>query len=182
MNPTTPTPAMLPDPKQWTDAHGDKWNCYLTLAAARRLKETQTIDLLELASVEVIFGADPLRRIEALAELLREQWTEAGLTYEDFAERVVGSDNSFLTATAALKAGLSDFFRRLGRTDLATVADRAWTAIVTETKLRESKAAGTKVGKILEAALERSAREIDAELDRALAQLETPTTGTPFGS
>lgn len=164
----------------WTDTAGTKWNCHIGLAAARRLKQTQEIDLLDPKSVDILFGYDPLKRVEAIAELAREQWTEAGLTYEDFAELLVSGGETFIAASAALKAGLSDFFRRLGRADLAVVADRAWAAIVAENTLRMAKASGPKIGQILDAAIERAGSDIDNELDRVLATVTT--AGEPSGT
>jgi hypothetical protein len=165
----------------WSDATGGKWHFFISLAAARELKNTQSLDLLDPRCVERLFGADPLARIEAMAELARTQWTEAGLTYANFAELIIGGPTSYDDASAALKAGLADFFRRIGRGDLATVADRAWEAITAEMQLRTQKAAGPKVGEIFAAALKQTDEGIDAELDRALATM-APTTGAPFGS
>lgn len=165
----------------WTDATGDRWHFHIPLTAARRLKQNQSIELLEPSCVEILFASDSLKRIEAMAELAREQWTEAGLTYEDFADRIVGNETTFLDASAALKAGLSDFFRRLGRAELATVADRAWDAMAAGMHLRTEKAAGPKVGALLDAAIKRTETEIDAELDRVLEQMAV-TTGPPSGS
>lgn len=161
-------------PLSWTDATGDRWSGFIHLADARRLQETQNIDLLDPKSVDVLFGGNPLCRIEAIGELARPQWTAAGLAYDEFAERLVSGPTTFVDATDALRRGLSDFFRRLGRDDLAIVADRAWEALAADADLRRTKASGTKVGEILAAGIQRSEREIDAELDRALATMAIP--------
>lgn len=165
----------------WNDASGSNWHFHISLSAARRLKQTQSIDLLEPTCVEILFASDPLKRIEAMAELAREQWNAAGKEYEEFADLIVGNENTFFAASAALKAGLSDFFRRLGRADLATVVDRAWEAMAAEMQVRLAKAGGRKIGDLLDVAVKRTESEIDAELDRALARMGR-TTGEPSGS
>ena len=156
---------------QWTDASGDRWSGFIALADAHRLKTTQSIDLLNPQSIEVLFGPDVYKRIEAMGELARPQWTEAGLTYDDFAERLLSGDETLLDASNALRSGISDFFRRIGRADLAVVADRAWKAMESEAQLRLDRAAGEKVGQILEMGLAKSAKGMDDELDRVIETL-----------
>lgn len=176
----TPTPT----PLTWRDTNGRPWSCAITLGAAKRLKDTQSIDLLDPNCVDILFGSDPITRIEAIGELLREQWTAADCTYEQFAELLISGDTTFDDATEALKAGLSDFFRRIGRRDLAAVIDRAWDAMTADAELRLSKANGPKVAQIFERTLAESARQIDAELDAALGKMHasTPTPGPQSGS
>jgi hypothetical protein len=122
--------------------------------------------------MESLFGVDPLIRIEAIAELSRPQWEKLGLCYSDFVDRLLGGDRTFAEATIALKAALSDFFRRLDRADLAVVADRAWETMDLDRKLRETAAAGEKVGKVLEAALSKSQAMMDEKLDEALEEVQ----------
>lgn len=163
---------MEPNAVQWTDSGGDRWSTAIKFDAAVRLRETQGIDLLNPQSMESMFGADPMTRIEALAELSRPQWEKLGLAYSDFVDRLLSGERTFAEATIALKAALSDFFRRLDRADLAVVADRAWDAMDCERKLRETAAAGEKVGKVLATAVAKSEAEIDKQLDKALAEVE----------
>lgn len=166
-------------PLCWTDSSGDKWNSAITLAAAKRLKETQSIDLLDPKSMETLFGVDPLVRIEAIAELLREQWsTDRKLTYEQFTDRLL-SPGAFPAATAALRAAISDFFRRLDRNDLAIVSDRAWEAMAAEQQMREREAAGERVGVILDVAQSKAEARMRAALQEALNQIQDgPVSGS----
>lgn len=165
-------------PLCWTDSSGDKWNSAITLAAAKRLKETQSIDLLDPKSMETLFGVDPLVRIEAIAELLREQWsTDRKLTYEQFTDRLL-SPGAFPAATAALRAAISDFFRRLDRNDLAIVSDRAWEAMEADRQVREEEAAGDGVGTILDAARRKAKQQMKDALNRAFEEVNGPESGS----
>jgi hypothetical protein len=169
---------------QWTDAQGAHWSTVIKFESAIRLRETQAIDLLNPKSMESLFGADPTLRVEAIAELARPQWEERKLNYLQFVDRLLSGQTTFAEATIALKAALSDFFRRLDRADLAVVADRAWAAMDCERKLRETAANGPKVGKVLEAGLVASEKLIDAGLDKALEEAEKlgNTSGSSPGS
>lgn len=173
MNATT-----KPDQFIWTDADNRRWSAYIKLDDAVRLRETQSIDLLDPHSMEQLFGTNPLTRIEAMAELARRHWTDSGLQYTDFADALISTETSFEMATAALRAAIADFSRRLGRNDLAIVSERAWAAMDLDRRMRESKASGEKVGSVLEAARARSAKEVDEQLDRALAEI----AGKPSGN
>jgi hypothetical protein len=168
---------MTMDAMSWSDSSDHKWSAAITLAAAKRLKETQSIDLLDPQTMATLFGPDPLVRVEAIAELAREQWQALSLDYAAFAERLL-SPGSFPKATAALRAAISDFFRRLDRNDLAIVSDRAWAAMEADRKLREEEAGGNRVGNILEAAQRRSRNMMESELDKAFHKIN----GTESGS
>ncbi len=117
------------------------------------------------------FWADPLVRIETIAEVCRPQWEASNLTYTDFADLLVGGDSTLLDATVALKVAIADFFRRLGRNELAVVLDRAWETTVKGMALAVEKAGSEKAGRVLSAALERMERDLDQELDRATDRL-----------
>jgi hypothetical protein len=175
---------MEPNAMQWKDAEGDLWSTAIKFEAAVRLRETQNVDLLNPSSMESLFGADPMQRIEAIAELSRAQWEERGLAYSDFVDRLLSGNRTFAEATIALKAALSDFFRRLDRADLAVVADRAWAAMDCERKLREKAAKGDKVGKVLDTAVAKADQMIDAALDKSLEEVEQlgNTSGSSLAS
>lgn len=164
---------------QWTDASGNRWSGFISLSDARRLKHSQSIDLLDPRSIEVLFGGDLFQRVEAIGELARPQWTEAGLTYEDFADRLFSGEETFLQATNVLRMGISDFFRRAGRGDLAVVADRAWNTMQAEANLRMARAKGEKVGEILNRSLAESEAALDRELDRVLETLGNQSGSSP---
>ena len=154
----------------WVDANGKRWSTAIRFQDAVRLRDLGT-DLLVPATMEQIFGKNPLDRIEVLGELARPQWEQAGLAYVDFAGLVLGGETTLADATAALKAALSDFFRRLDRNDLAVVLDRAWDAMVKGLRLAVEKAEGTKVGEILAMSVAKMSRDIDEGLDRAMEKL-----------
>lgn len=158
----------------WGDETGRQWSCAIKLGDAQRLKETQGIDILDPSAMEKLFGSGPLVRIEAIGELSRPQWEAAGLTYQDFVDLLIGTDTSFASATAALRAALSDFFRRLDRHDLAIVVDRAWVALVAEMNHQVELANSPMVGKAMDTAVANAMAEKSAKLEKVLKQLETP--------
>jgi hypothetical protein len=172
---------MTTDQLSWSDSSGDKWNAAITLVAALRLRDTQQIDLLDPKSMETLFGVNPLLRVEAIAELAREQWEGRSLDYKAFAERLL-SPGAFPKATAALRAAISDFFRRLDRNDLAIVSDRAWEAMEADRQMREAEAASDSVGVILEAAQRKGKAQMKGALQKALDEItKLPITGTESG-
>ncbi|QDV26938.1 hypothetical protein [Aureliella helgolandensis] len=170
-------------PLKWNDGSGQSWSTTIALSDALRLKQEMAIDILDPKSVEVIFGSDLVRRTEVLGELARPQWEEAGIAYTDFADLLLSGPTTFVDASDALRRGLSDFFRRAGREDLAIVADRAWKAMEAGMQVSVAKASGEKVGKILQAGIDRAEADLDKELDRALATLQAPRiAGSSSGS
>jgi Arc/MetJ-type ribon-helix-helix transcriptional regulator len=170
-------------PLAWTDEQGDKWSTAIALSDARRLKDQAGVDLLDPKSIEVLFGPDLLGRIEAMGELARPQWEKRELTYDDFADRLIGGPETFADASDALRRALSDFFRRVGREELAVVADRAWEAMAADAQMRIGKAKGDKIGKLLNSGVTRADAEIDRALDAELAKLSSgPSSGSSPGS
>ena len=162
----------------WTDSQGRKWSAYIRFEDAVRLREQNSIDLLDPKSMETLFSQMPLDRVEAMAELARSQWQRENLTYSDFTDALLSTESSFTDATAALRAAISDFSRRLGREDLAIVSDRAWKAMDLESQIRVQKASSEKVGQILDAAREKGARVIDEHLVDALATILGSSSGS----
>lgn len=160
-----------PDKMAWQDANGKRWSTAIKFQDAVRLRESAGIDLLLPATMEQLFGPNPLERIETIAELARPQWQEANLSYTEFADLIVGGPTTLIAATAALRSAITDFFRRLDRNDLAIVVDRAWDAMVKGLQVSIEKASGPKIGQVLQAAIDKMDREIDDGLDKALQSM-----------
>lgn len=167
--------------QSWADSEGRAWLTTIQAIDAVRLRDSAGIDLLNPKSIEKLFGADPLVRIEALGELARPQWERKQLGYTDFANALLSTDTSFIEATAALRLSISDFFRKLGRGDLATVSDRAWAVMEADQQSREAKAGGAKVGEILALAQAKAEADVDRALDETLEKL-SQTPGKASGS
>jgi hypothetical protein len=163
---------MTNEKQSWSDSQGRTWSTAIKAIDAVRLRDVAGVDLLDPNSMESIFGADPLKRVETMGELAREQWQRLDLRYEDFADAILSTPTSFIDATAALRVSIADFFRRLGREDLAAVVDRAWQVMQVDRQMRIEKANGEKVGKILQAAADQSAADVDASLDAALDKIQ----------
>lgn len=165
--------------QSWKDSEGNVWLTTFKAVDAVRLREAASVDIMDPKSMEQIFGGDPLNRIEVIAELSRRQWEAKGLNYVQFSDLIMSTPTSLIDATTALQASIAYFFRQLGRGDLATVCDRAWEMAVAQAKALEAKAAGEKVGAILQRVAAKGMEAVDAELDRALDAIDH---GIPFGS
>jgi hypothetical protein len=168
--------------QSWSDSQGRIWSTSIKAVDAVRLRDSAGIDLLNPNSMESIFGGDPLKRIEAMGELARDHWQGLGLQYEDFANAILSTPTSFIDATAALRVSIADFFRRLGREDLATVVDRAWKVMQVDQQMRIAKANGEKVDQILQEAAKQSAADVDASLDAALDRIRGKHSGSSAAS
>lgn len=168
--------------QSWSDSQGRKWSTAIKAIDAVRLRDDSAVDLLDPKAMEVIFGSDPLKRIEVMGELARDQWAHQGLRYEDFADAMLSTPTSFIDATAALRVSIADFFRRLGREDLAAVVDRAWKVMRIDQQMRVEKANGQKVGQILQEAAKRSEADVDASLDAALDKIRGNRSGSSVDS
>lgn len=172
----------MTEKQSWTDSLGRVWSTAIKAVDAVRLRDSAGIDLLNPNSMESIFGGDPLKRIEAMGELARDHWQGQGLRYEDFADAILSTPTSFIDATAALRVSIADFFRRLGREDLATVVDRAWKVMQIDQRMRLDRANGEKVEQILQEAAKRSEADVDASLDAALDRIRGKRSGNSAAS
>jgi hypothetical protein len=106
-------------------AGGRSWSLALTLGTLRRVRNAGH-DLLALDAgdppLAVRLRTDPLLVGEILWQILEPQITAAGMSETAFCESLTARD--LAAAHAALCAALLDFFRHLGRPDLAASLDR----------------------------------------------------------
>ena len=160
----------------WRDASGRDYTFRLTLGDARRLKD-KGVDLLDPDAMQHLF-VDSLKVVETISELLRPQWEQRGLTYEQFAESLIDEASSYLKACEAFSAGLADFFRRLGRNALAAVVVRAWAAIVSTEDAMVARVAGPGVDKLLAMAVTKAQNEFDRAIEKGLEQISGPESGS----
>lgn len=156
----------------WDDATGQQWSCRVELSDAKRLRENGT-DVFNPNGIAKLFS-EILETVEFLAELMRPQWEQRGLTAQAFEDLIVGGDGIYQSAADALNHALSDFFRRLGRPALAMVIERAWrTAMEMETQSLTN-AGGAKVTALMESMLVKAQREFDAAVETQIAKLQKP--------
>lgn len=111
--------------KTFTDNAGRAWTLALTIDAAKRVKSLLDVNLLELEAGDppllTKLGTDVILLCDAIFALVKPQADAAGVTDEQFAAAMGG--DAILAAQTAFYEELVDFFRKLGRSDLAKAVD-----------------------------------------------------------
>ena len=111
--------------KTFTDNAGRTWTLTLTIDAAKRVKSLLDVNLLELEAGDppllTRLGTDVILLCDTIFALVKPQADAAGVTDEQFAAAMGG--DAILAAQTAFYEELVDFFRKLGRTDLAKAVD-----------------------------------------------------------
>ncbi|GMV98441.1 MAG: hypothetical protein AMXMBFR83_27910 [Phycisphaerae bacterium] len=107
--------------KTFTDTAGRTWTLALTIDAAKRVKSLLDVNLLELEAGDppllTRLGTDVILLCDVIFALLKPQADAAGVSDEQFAAALGG--DAVLAAQTAFYEELVDFFRKLGRGDLA---------------------------------------------------------------
>ena len=111
--------------KSFTDNAGRAWTLALTIDAAKRVKSLLDVNLLELEAGDppllTRLGTDVILLCDVIFALVKPQADAAGVSDEQFAAAMGGE--TILAAQTAFYEELVDFFRKLGRTDLAKAVD-----------------------------------------------------------
>jgi len=111
--------------KTFTDTAGRTWTIALTIDAAKRVKSLLDVNLLELEAGDppllTRLGTDVILLCDVIFALVKPQADATGVTDEEFG-RALGGE-AILAAQTALYEELVDFFRKLGRGDLAKAVD-----------------------------------------------------------
>ena len=111
--------------KTFTDNAGRAWTLSLTIDAAKRVKGLLDVNLLELEAGDppllTRLGTDVILLCDVIFALVKPQADAAGVTDEQFGAALGGE--TILAAQTAFYEELVDFFRKLGRTDLAKAVD-----------------------------------------------------------
>jgi hypothetical protein len=111
--------------KTFTDTAGRTWTLALTIDAAKRVKSLLDVNLLELEAGDppllTRLGTDVILLCDVIFALVKPQADAAGVTDEQFAAALGGE--TILAAQTAFYEELVDFFRKLGRSDLAKAVD-----------------------------------------------------------
>lgn len=133
------------------------------------MKATGT-DISNPEAFNKFFGST-LDFIEIVAELLRPQWEQKQLTYEEFAELLIEEDGRIGEVQEAFKAGLSDFFHRLGDRAAAKVVEKAWNAASKSQAARLARAESQKLDNMIQQALDHEEKEFHRNIDEAAARI-----------
>ena len=111
--------------KTFVDTAGRAWTLSLTLGSAMRVKDTLGVDLLqpEVGEPPLLtrLGTDEMMLGEVICSLLAGQFEACSVTEQQVREAFDGK--TLLAAQKAFYEELVDFFRKLGRTDLAKAVD-----------------------------------------------------------
>ena len=111
--------------RTFTDSAGRTWTVSLTIDAAKRVKGLLDVNLLELEAGDppllTKLGTDVILLCDVIFALVKPQADAAGVSDEQFGAALGGE--VILAAQTAFYEELVDFFRKLGRTDLAKAVD-----------------------------------------------------------
>lgn len=162
----------------FTDSQGTNWTPSISIDTARRLKAlAQPIDLLDPKSLSVAID-DLYLRFDILWECCRRQAEAIGIDVNEFDQRLATAE-AFIAANTAMQEALCDFFLRAGRKDLARLIRLASEAAEGLEKLRVDAANSPKTKAAMDQALAAVEREMEQEIDRALANLEATFNQRP---
>ena len=111
--------------KTFPDTTGRTWTIALTIDAAKRVRSLLDVNLLELEAGDppllTRLGTDVILLCDVIFALVKPQADAAGVSDEQFAAALGGE--TILAAQTAFYEELVDFFRKLGRGDLAKAVD-----------------------------------------------------------
>ncbi|HPD17393.1 MAG TPA: hypothetical protein PLE19_20845 [Planctomycetota bacterium] len=111
--------------KTFTDTAGRTWTITLTIDAAKRVKSLLDVNLLELEAGDppllTRLGTDVILLCDVIFALVKPQADAAGVSDQEFGAALGG--DAVLAAQTAFYEELVDFFRKLGRGDLAKAVD-----------------------------------------------------------
>jgi len=118
--------------KTFTDSAGRTWTIVLTIDAVKRVKSLLDVNLLELdlpagkagagdPPLLTRLGTDVILLCDVIFALIKPQADAAGISDQEFAAALGG--DVVLAMQTAFYEELVDFFRKLGRGDLAKAVD-----------------------------------------------------------
>jgi hypothetical protein len=111
--------------KTFTDSAGRTWTIALTIDAAKRVKSLLDVNLLEPEAGDppllTRLGTGVILLCDVIFAIVKPQADAAGVSDEQFGAALGG--DAILAAQRAFYEELVDFFRKLGRTDLAKAVD-----------------------------------------------------------
>ncbi len=108
---------------KFVDKNGDEWNVVLTLGKTRQASNVLGIDVLNFDDLNRLSESIGIR-LEYLFFMCRERASELDVAdIDDFASRLASTEETVNKASDALQEALVAFFRRLGQTMQADLAE-----------------------------------------------------------
>ncbi len=152
--------------QRWKDNKGREWIARISIELAEQLKR-DGVDLLEPKQVGALF-TDPFKVLELLAKIHEAQIEAADINAAVFVELATETEEVANAAAAALEAALTDFFRRLRKPALATVAEKARVAEERIEAAAMEKANDPRLVEAMEATARRELAKLDKLIDNAI--------------
>ena len=138
--------------KTFKDKAGRNWTISINIAAARRLRDTLNVDLLqpEVGDPPLLtrLGTDEILLGEVLCCLLSDQFETHGVGEDDVLAAFDG--DTLLAAQTAFYEDLADFFRGRGRTDRARAVARQAEMIAATVARVEKKIAEIDIDEVID--------------------------------
>lgn len=126
-------------PPTFKDQTDREWAVRITVGTVRRIKEQLGYDLLRIEEgdppLATKLAADPIVVCEVMHAVLLPELQAEGVSLDAFCERMGGAQMA--AAYAAFTEAIIDFFRQLGRDDLAQVMQTSTTLARKEIEKRE---------------------------------------------
>ena len=156
--------------KTFKDKADRNWTIGINLAAAKRLRDTLNVDLLqpEIGDPPLLtrLGTDEILLGEVLCCLLADQFDAHKVSADDVLAAFDGQ--TLLAAQEAFYEDLVDFFRGRGRTDRARAVAKQAEMIAATVALAEKKIDEIDVGEV-----------IDGAFGKKSGDLQAPSESTP---
>lgn len=159
-------------PTTWQDNSGRTWNCKIAISDVIRLKGSTGFDLLNPEHFKEMLQ-DILKQIETIAELLRPQWEENGLKYNEFVDLMTEYEGRFELVQSAFSAAVENFSLSIGRKAIGELMHRT---LLTMRQLEERALMNVKSDK-MQKALDKMVEDVDKQIDEGLKKL-----GNSFGN
>lgn len=168
--------------KTFTDTAGREWTIELTVASVKRVRSLLDVDLLSLQAGKppliARLGSDVCLLCDVLFALVKPQADERSVSDEQFGASLGGS--AILHGLEGLYAELIDFFRQLGRTELAVAVERQREIIRLATSAAETRIRQIDLAKEVETTMDEAMRQ--AEADAGESEPGNASTASPGGS
>ena len=165
--------------QRFTDVTGREWPVEINFSALRRVKDLAKLDLLDPEQLKTL-GGDLLVMPNVLFAVVKPTADQLSIGDEAFADLLVPV---FDDAIGSFFQELEDFFRRLGRTALATLIQEILTWRKTQEEAATSLVTDPEVRQEIAATLTREMRATKTTLLQQLRQIGGETsTDSPESS
>ena len=156
---------------EFTDSKGRTWKIELSIGAAKAVKKSLEIDMMEPKAFLTQVN-DPMLMCDLLYLVCKEQVDERGMSDEQFG-RGLGGDALWNAQNRFLEAYIDFFPNPEARENLRSL-------------IAKMKTATMRLQKSIAGRMEKIDRKIEQEIDQAIAELETtlgePSTNSPGSS